>query len=58
MKIKIDDGITINLLNITEIREDAEYHGFRLSLVSVVDESKIPLKFDITTQAIRLLPMP
>lgn len=49
LKIEIDDGITIKPLNITEIREDAEYHGFRLSLVGVVDESKIPLKVDITT---------
>lgn len=49
MKIEIDDGITIKLLNIVEIREDAEYHGFRLSLVGMVDESKIPLKVDITT---------
>lgn len=49
LKIEIDDGITIKLLNIVEIREDAEYHGFRLSLVGMVDESKIPLKVDITT---------
>ena len=47
LKIEIDDGITIKLLNIAEIREDAEYHGFRLSLVGMVDESKIPLKVDI-----------
>ena len=47
LKIEIDDGITIKLLNITEIREDAEYHGFRLGLVGIVDESKIPLKVDI-----------
>lgn len=49
LKIEIDDGITIKPLNITEIREDAEYHGFRLGLVGMVDESKIPLKVDITT---------
>lgn len=49
LKIEIDDGITIKFLNIVEIREDAEYHGFRLSLVGMVDESKIPLKVDITT---------
>lgn len=36
LKIEIDDGITI-------------YHGFRLGLVGMVDESKIPLKVDITT---------
>ena len=49
LKIEIDDGITIKFLNITEIREDAEYHGFRLCLVGMIDESKIPLKVDITT---------
>ena len=49
LKIEVDDGTTIKLLNITEIRENAEYHGFRLSLVGVVDESKIPIKVDITT---------
>lgn len=49
LKIEIDDGITVKLLNITEIREDAEYHGFRLCLVGMIDESKISLKVDITT---------
>lgn len=45
----IDDNITIELLNVMEIREEADYHGFRLSLLGKVDESRIPLKVDITT---------
>ena len=47
--IEINDGITIKLLNITEIREDVAYHDFNLGLVDMVDESKIPLKVDSTT---------
>lgn len=47
--VDVNDGITIKLLNTTEIREDTEYHGFRLSLIGILDESKIPLKVDITT---------
>ena len=45
----INDNITIELLNVMEIREEADYHGFRLSLLGKVDESRIPLKVDITT---------
>lgn len=45
----IDDNITIELLNVMEIREEADYHGFRLSLLGKVDESRVPLKVDITT---------
>ena len=49
LRVDVNDGIIIKLLSITEIREDAEYHGFRLNLNGILDESKIPLKVDITT---------
>lgn len=49
MLVDVNDDITIKLLNTTEIREETDYHGFRLSLVGILDESKIPLKVDITT---------
>lgn len=49
LSVDINDNIKIELLNVTEIREEADYHGFRLSLVGKIDESKIPLKVDITT---------
>lgn len=45
----INDNIAIEILSVTEIREEADYHGFRLSLLGKIDESKIPLKVDITT---------
>ena len=47
--VDVNDEITIKLLSANEIREDAEYHGVRLSLIGMLDESKIPLKVDITT---------
>lgn len=49
LQVDVNDDINIKLLNITEIREDADYHGFRLSFIGIIDESRIPLKVDITT---------
>lgn len=49
MMIEIDDGIGYRINAIEVIHEDSEYNGFRLSLSAFLDESRIPLKIDITT---------
>ena len=49
LNVNVKDNIKIELLSISEIREEADYHGFRLALIGKIDESKIPLKVDITT---------
>ena len=49
LNVNVKDNMKIELLSISEIREEADYHGFRLALIGKIDESKIPLKVDITT---------
>lgn len=47
--IKMDDGIRYEINSIDNIHQDSEYNGYRLSLTAFLDESRIPLKMDITT---------
>lgn len=47
--IKIDDGVSFEVVNINEIRELDEYLGYRISLIANMPPMKIPLKLDITT---------
>lgn len=47
--IKIDDGVSFEVVNINEIREIDEYLGYRISLIANMPPMKIPLKLDITT---------
>ena len=49
ISIPIDDGITIIIKKICEIRDDDDYSGFRISLDSKLGNARIPLKVDITT---------
>ena len=49
LNVDVKDNMKIELLSISEIREEADYHGLRLALIGKIDESKIPLKVDITT---------
>lgn len=45
----VNDDINITLLGISQIHEESEYECFRISLSAQVDNTKIPLKVDITT---------
>jgi predicted nucleotidyltransferase component of viral defense system len=45
----VDDGVEFTMRNIEEIREEADYPGFRLSIGAVLDKTKQTLKIDITT---------
>lgn len=47
--IKIDDGVSFEVVNINEIREIDEYLGYRISLIANMLPMRIPLKLDITT---------
>lgn len=49
IRIPVEDGITFQVKNISEIMEEEEYGGIRLSMEAVLDEMKIPLKLDIST---------
>jgi predicted nucleotidyltransferase component of viral defense system len=45
---KTEDGIEFKLKGVDEIREEAEYKGFRLSILSLMGKARIPLKIDLT----------
>jgi hypothetical protein len=49
LQIPIDDGVSFTLLGIEEIREEADYPGFRASIEAVLDKTRQTLKVDITT---------
>lgn len=43
------DGITLRLIKVEQIRDEAEYTGFRLSILAQLDQVRLPLKVDLTT---------
>lgn len=49
INVKIDDDVAFEIENISEIREDDEYAGYRVSLTANYQPMKVPLKLDITT---------
>ena len=49
LEIPIDDGVVFTFRNIEEIREEADYPGYRVSVGAVLDKTRQTLKIDITT---------
>ena len=49
LQTKIDDGAEFSLLGIEQIREEADYPGYRVSIGAVFDKTRQTLKIDITT---------
>lgn len=47
--VPVDDNIRFEIKNVTEIMDEAEYSGVRLSLDAHLDTMRIPLKIDIST---------
>jgi len=47
--IPLNDGLSFTIKGISEIMEESEYSGVRISLESVFDGIKTPLKLDIST---------
>ena len=47
--IPLADGITLSLIKVEQIRDEAEYTGFRLSILAQLDQVRLPLKVDLTT---------
>lgn len=47
--VSVDDNIHFSIKNVTEIMDEAEYSGVRLSLDARLDTMRIPLKIDIST---------
>ena len=49
LKIQIEDGAVFSFQGIEEIREEADYPGYRVSIGAVFDKTRQMLKIDITT---------
>jgi hypothetical protein len=49
LRTPIDDGVELTLQGVEEIREEADYPGFRVSIAAVLDKTRQTLKVDITT---------
>lgn len=49
ISIDINDNATIDFVNINNIREDAEYGGFRIALCAKIDNIKENFQIDIAT---------
>ncbi len=47
--VPIDDGVTFQLKSISEIMDEAEYPGIRVSMTTIFDGVVTPIKIDIST---------
>jgi len=47
--VPIDDGVTFQIKSISEIMDEAEYPGIRVSMAALFDGVVTPLKIDIST---------
>lgn len=49
LAVPLEDGVTLTLEKVVPIRDEANYNGFRLSLLARMDQVRLPLKVDLTT---------
>ena len=49
LRVPVDDGVEFSLRGIDEIREEADYPGYRIAIGAVFDKTRQTLKVDITT---------
>ena len=47
--VHLDDGVTFQVKNISEIMDEAEYPGVRVTMTTFFDNVRTPLKIDIST---------
>jgi len=45
----LDDGVTFNIKSISEMMEESEYSGIRVSMEALFDGVRTPMKIDIST---------
>ena len=53
VSVPIDDGVKFQLKSISEIMDEAEYPGIRVSMTTTFDGVVTPLKIDISTREVR-----
>ena len=46
--VKLEDGVTFRVKSISEIMDEAEYPGIRVSMDCLFDGTRVPLKIDIS----------
>ena len=49
ISVPIDDGVTFQVKSISEIMDEAEYPGIRVTMTTLFDGVRTPLKIDIST---------
>lgn len=49
LSVPVDDGVTMNLKKLEEIRVEDDYNGFRLSVEAKLENLRVSMKVDITT---------
>ena len=49
INIDTGDGVKFEIKKVEEIRDEADYPGFRVSIDAILENAKIPIKVDITT---------
>lgn len=49
LSVSIDDGVEFHIRQISEIMDEAEYPGIRVSMETLFDGARTPLKIDIST---------
>jgi predicted nucleotidyltransferase component of viral defense system len=49
LSVPVNDGVKMKMRNIEDIREEADYSGYRVTIDTILDEIRLPLKVDITT---------
>jgi len=47
--VPVDDGVAFHIKNISEIMDEAEYPGIRVSMTTIFDGVVTPMKIDIST---------
>lgn len=49
ISVPVDDGVSFTLKSVSEIMDEAEYPGVRVSMETMFDQARTPFKIDIST---------
>ena len=49
LNINLNDGVTFNIVNVTDIREESEYGGNKYNIIGKIENIKVQLEIDIST---------
>lgn len=49
LNINLNDGVTFNIVNVTDIREESKYGGNKYNIIGKIENIKVQLEIDIST---------